>query len=169
MNLAAAITEATELQAITQSARQAIDPMSAPLAGTAQAFAGTVPGQIADARQRAAEQEIAMAEAAKKAAEAAQSHEAATTALHQHEHSIARWKAAKINTLVFQKKGALFAVTTKLEEITATLADLEGQASSQPDAVTDLQKQKAALVSEAASLQQVIDTEIARFQAALPK
>jgi peptidoglycan hydrolase CwlO-like protein len=89
-------------------------------------------------------------------------------ALQTHEKSLARWQAAKINTLVFQKKGDLFALTTKLEELTTTLAELAGQATSQPDKLADLQKQKATLEAEAAALQQSIDTESARYQAAMP-
>jgi predicted RNase H-like nuclease (RuvC/YqgF family) len=169
MNLEAAATQASDLQAITQSARTALGPMSGPLADTAQAFAGTVPGQLAALHQVAATKATEMAEAQQQAAAAAQSHQAATAAVGPHEQAVARWEAAKINTLVFQKKGELFAVTTKLEELSATLASLESQADSQQDKIAQLQKEKAALEAQAASLQQTIDTETARYLAAKPQ
>jgi chaperonin cofactor prefoldin len=169
MDLNAAAAMAADLQSLTTSARTSLGPMGVNLGDLAQAFAGTVPGQLAETRQRATAMEAEMSDAQQQAATAVKTHEAATSALQQHEQAVARWEAAKINTQVFHKKGDLFALTATLEDLTATLAALEGQADSQPDRVAELQKEKAALEAQAASLQAAIDAETARYLSALPK
>ena len=91
MDLGAAATRATELLELTQSARAAVAPMSGTLTDTTKAFASTVPGQLTVARQLAATKEAEMAEAQKQAAEAVESHEAATRARRLQEPTVARW------------------------------------------------------------------------------
>lgn len=169
MDLGAATTQATALLDLTQSARAALAPMSTTLTDTTKAFASTVPGQLTTARQLAATKEAEMAEAQKQAAEAVKSHQAATETLRQHELAVARWEAAQINTLVFQKKGELFALTTKLEDVAATLAGLESQVDGPKDRVAELQAEKTSLEAQVATLQQAIDAESARYLSALPK
>lgn len=161
--------EAVEFQASLAAACATLAPMSRHLADHRHAFTDTVPSQIAAARQRATAKQSEVAETEKQSAQAVAAHEAAVATLQQHERSIARWEAAKINTLIFQKKGDLFATTTQLEEVTAALAALEGQADGPPDRLAELRQQKADLETQAAALQQSIEAESARYTSALPR
>ncbi|MFN0126116.1 MAG: c-type cytochrome domain-containing protein [Verrucomicrobiales bacterium] len=164
-----AAAEAVDFQTHLAAARATLAPMSTLITDRARAFTDSVPSQITAARQLATAKQSEVVEAEKQSAQAAAAHEAAVATLQQHERSIARWEAAKINTLIFQKKGALFTATTQLEEVTTTLASLEGQAEGQTDQLAALRKQKADLETEAAALQQSIEAESARYLSALPK
>ncbi len=139
------------------------------LSENVRAFAGSVPVQIAAARRDAVEKESERSAAQSQMAEAEAAAEAASAVLEQHERAVARWQAARINAAVFQKKGELLAVTTRLDDLTAAIADVEAQAGSDPQRLAELKEQSAALEAEAAALQNTIDTESARYLSALPR
>lgn len=160
---------AAELRAVARSARDSVAPLHDSLAAAAASFQQTIPTHLTEQRQLAAAKEAEAAEAGTQIATATESHQAAAAALARLDQAVARWEAARINTLVFRKKGELFALTSKLEELTASLASLEGGADTPPESIASLRNEKEALETRAATLQQEIDTETARYQAAQPQ
>ena len=167
--IAAAATDAAELRAVARSARDSVAPLHDSLAAAAASFQQTIPTHLTEQRQLAAAKEAEAAEAGTQIAAATESHQAAVATLARLDQAVARWEAARINTLVFRKKGELFALTSKLEELTASLASLEGGADTPPESIASLRNEKEALETRAATLQQEIDTETARYQAAQPQ
>lgn len=168
-DLDAAVAEARHWQDITGAARRALEPVPAPLADQARTFASAIPETLEATRAQMAAMAAAMTEAQTQAAEAAKTHEAAAAAARQQEAAVARWEAAKVNTVVFQKKGELFAITTQLEDAKTALAAAEGQVDTQKDTVAALRATVVDLETKAAAVQQVIDAESARFHSLLPK
>lgn len=166
---ATAATAAAELRAVARSARDSVAPLRDSLAAAAASFQQTIPTNLTEQRQLAAAKEAEAAEAGSQIAAATESHQAAVAALTRLDQAVARWEAARINTLVFRKKGELFALTSKLEELSASLASLEGGADTPPESIASLRNEKEALETRAATLQQEIDTETARYQAAQPQ
>lgn len=169
MDLGQAATMAADLHALTQSARTALGPMGDTLGDQARAFAGTVPAQLAATRERAATKEAELAAAGKQAAEAVKTHEGAAAALRQHEHAMARWQAAKINTQLFTKKDQRLALAAALEDAAATVTEWEAAADHDPARLEEARQEKASLEGQIAALQQEIDAGTARYLAALPK
>jgi len=142
--------------------------MADPLREDATRFAQNAAAHLAAAQQQVAARQSAANEAEQQAATATAAHHAAATALAEHEHAITRWEAARINSTIFRKKGELFALTTTLEDLNATVASLQGQADGPTDVLNQSLQEKADLESRAASLQQEIDAESARHRALLP-
>ena len=167
--VATALAKAAELRAVARSARESVGPLPDSLAAAAASFQQTIPTHLTEQRQLAAAKEAEAAEAGSQIAAATESHQAAVAALTRLDQAVARWEAARINTLVFRKKGELFALTSKLEELTASLASLEGGADTPPESIAPLRNEKEALETRAATLQQEINTETARYQAAQPQ
>ena len=168
-DLGTAVEQARQYQEAAAAARTTVGAIPTPLASQAQSFSGSVPAALASHQAQMAAMSKAMTEAQAQAAEAAKAHEATAAAQRQQEASVARWEAAKVNTLVFQKKGELFALAAKVEDVKTALAAAEGQVDGAKDTVAALRAELADLESKAAALQQVIDAESARYLSMLPK
>ncbi len=191
MDMGTARALAEDLQNLTAAAKAAVVSTGNAAVATAQDFSKTVPGALAQAVATAKAKEAEMADWQKKADEAAKLVEASTAALEQHRRALARWEAAKVNAVVFNKRDELADLTAKLEEATADVAAREktlaetpaALAAAPPEQKPALEKKLAdaregldARKAEAAALQQqveaakkLIEAETARYLSMLPK
>ncbi len=144
-----------------------IDPYPESIAQLSQSWSQSLPTRLAAAASQLATSEIAVTTAQQNTTAAKQQLEAATTTLAQQEKALAHWQAAEINTQLIAKKESLATLTTKREELAATIASSETDPQNQPPALESLKSELATVEKEIHLTQLAIDTESARYHAQL--
>jgi WD40 repeat protein/cytochrome c551/c552 len=125
----------------------------------------SLPTRLVTAASQLAASEIAVNTAQQNTAAAKQQLEAATTTLAQQEKALAHWQAAEINTQLIAKKELLVTLTTKQEELAATIASTETNNQVPPPELNTLKTDLSSVENEIHLTQLAIDSESARYQA----
>ena len=131
MDVGAAKALAEDLLLVTARAKETLISSETVVGDFRPVFA-TLPDRLAATVRTVRDKEKDMAQWRQKADEAQKAVDSATAALTEHQRSLARWEAAKVNVGIIGKRNELDALTAQLEDVTAELEALRNPGARLP-------------------------------------